>query len=718
MIASRFSSRVSRIFANSVLTTDVARAWRSSVALVVVWVACLLTGHAAAVFVAAPAAQNVAMLDVRGDYRARAVILLALTAMLSLSVFAGTLAGNHVLSATLMIGVLALLVGGWRHLSGDYGANFALASGLLFLLGLSDPGDWHRAQSLMLATCLGGLGGILMQLSSWLVRPQHALRHAVAEAWVAASDLVLAMRTETDQGERCRHDLAGKEGTLRATVDRTLRAIAATTSRRNPLFATHLDDTTQLAARLAMRTTAFHTSLETVASQPGFAAVAPTLDSALRALSSAMRSVALTVIMHRPEQLIALEVRLRRATDLLLVLDGRLAALNLPETEVASVRHLLAHVAELLPEVRTTLGETVDQGSAHSGFALRLPELGGLSVSSLGAWINPSAQIDWVLVRYTLRIAAVMMLAVAVYKGFGIHRGHWIVFTALVVLQPDYGATREKLGQRLIGTLAGSLLGSLLLWVKMPLGWFVFCASVMAFCFAYFLRRRYGLAVFFVTIMIVLMTEAVMPVHLDFTISRLLATLAGGVLALLAAVFLWPKWENEQSPRIIASALRANRKYLEIVAAHLVRGEPFTGPVVLAKREAERANSRASASLQRLLAEPSRRKTDAEQVAALTTYNQRLTRAVTMLGQHLNQRIIFTKPNIAAAALAAGECIESLAVQLESGQAAATIAWPDIEPPPGISAGEALIYGGLTKIVTEIEAMTLAAAPAPAVQSC
>lgn len=711
MIASRLSPRLGRLLEHSVLTTDVARAWRSSVALAGVWLICVLTGHAAAAFVAAPAAQNVAMLDVRGDYRARAVILLVLIMTLSLSAFAGALAGHQVLPATLMIGGLALLVGGWRHLSGDYGAHFALASGLLFLLGMSDPGDSHRARDLMLATCLGGFGGILMQLTGWLIRPQHALRHAVAETWVAASDLIQAMRTETDQGQRCRHDFAGKEGALRGTVDRTLRAIDAAASRRRPQFAAHLDDTTQLAARLAMRVTAFHTALETVAARPGFAGVAPTLDSALRALASATRSAALTVIMHRPEQLIALEVRLRRATDLLLVLDGRLATLNMPEAEMATLRQLLAQVAELLPVVRATLTETVDQGAAHSGFALRLPELGGMSVRSLGAWINPSAQLDWVLVRYTLRIAAVMMLAVAVYKAFNIPRGHWIVFTALVVLQPDYGATREKLGQRLAGTIAGSAVGSLLLWVKMPMGWFIFCAAVMAFCFAYFLRRRYGLAVFFVTIMIVLMTEAVMPVHLDFTVARLLATLAGGALALFAAFFLWPKWEHEQSPRIIAAALRANRTYLEAVVAHLIHGEPFTGPVVLAKREAERANSRAAASLQRMLAEPARRKANVEQVAALTTYNQRLTRAVTVLGQHLNQRIGFTQPGIAASAAAADEGIESLVSRLENGQPATTMPWPNIELPSDASADELMIYGGLTKIVTEIEAMTLAAGP-------
>jgi hypothetical protein len=48
MVSSRFSSQAGRLFEHFVLTTDVARALRSSVAMALAWVACLLMGHAAA----------------------------------------------------------------------------------------------------------------------------------------------------------------------------------------------------------------------------------------------------------------------------------------------------------------------------------------------------------------------------------------------------------------------------------------------------------------------------------------------------------------------------------------------------------------------------------------------------------------------------------------------------------------------------------------------
>lgn len=694
------------------LTTDVARALRSSIAFMAAWVACLVAGHPEIAPFAATAAQNVALTDVRGDYRARFAILLTMTVVMAASAMAGTLAGGNILTATLMMGAMALIGGCWRHLSGDYGPNLAVVSALLFLIALAQPGDFHGGAKLAGWIALGGGGAILLQISAWFFRPQHHLRHAVAESWVAASDLITAMRTEADDGRPCAANFGEKENALRATLDRTWNALGAATGKKPTAFMTHLDTATHIAGRLATRVTAFNTAVEALRPRPEFAAIAPTLDSVLRSTASAARSAALTLITHRSEQFIALEVRLRRCAHLIQILDARLAALSAADTDVAQARHLLGQVNELLPVVQSTLAETVDHGTSHSSFPLRLPELGELSTRSLGSWLNPAPQQDSVLVRYSLRVAVVTMLAVAVYKWFDVPRGYWIAFTALVVLQPDYGATRQRAGQRIVGTLAGSVLGTALLWVKLPLPLILVLAGVMAFCFAYVLKRRYGLAVFFVTLMLVLITEAVAPVHLDFTVGRLLSNVAGGVLALLAALFFWPSWEQEQFPKIIAAAMRANRKYLETIGARLIAGEPFTGDAIQTKRGAERANSLATASLQRLLGEPPAQQNNVERAAALMAYNQRVTRALTVLAVHLNRRERLDAGEISRVVEKTGRALENLAHAIEqkreaTEQEALTIAASHREP-AGKETSSDLVHSQFIKVATEIDAMTLA----------
>jgi hypothetical protein len=203
VFAAPISSRLRKAFEHSILTTDVARALRSSVAFVGGWIACLWAGHPEIAPFVATAAQNVALTDVRGDYRVRLAVLLTMTAVMAAAAVAGTVTGGNLFGATLMVGALALMGGAWRHLSGDYGPNLAVVSALLFLIALAQPGNWHSAMWLAAWIALSGAGAILLQISAWFFRPQHHLRSAVAESWVAASDLIAAMRTETDTGEPC-----------------------------------------------------------------------------------------------------------------------------------------------------------------------------------------------------------------------------------------------------------------------------------------------------------------------------------------------------------------------------------------------------------------------------------------------------------------------------------------------------------------------------------
>jgi uncharacterized membrane protein YccC len=264
-------------------------------------------------------------------------------------------------------------------------------------------------------------------------------------------------------------------------------------------------------------------------------------------------------------------------------------------------------------------------------------------------------------------MAVLTMLAVALYKGFQIPRGYWIAFTIVVVMQPDFGSTRRRAGERAAGTFAGSLLASALLWIKMPLPLLDGLAVLTSFGFACFLKRSYGVAIFFVTLMLVLLTEMTAPVHLDFTVARLLSTLAGGCLALIAALFFWPSWEREKFPVLLAAAIRANRVYLESMRTWLGIREAGGEKPLMAKRRAENANRFTAASLQRMLSEPAAQKQDAARSAALTAYNQRLTRALSALAVQLEQGAATLEPGMADAIRSMSNAMEALAHAVENG---------------------------------------------------
>jgi uncharacterized membrane protein YccC len=653
---------VNRLFDHIALQVETGRAVRASAAFTIPLVICHVLGRPGDGMFIAIAAQTIALPDLRGSYAMRLAILATMITVVAGSTLLGLWAGGSIVSATLAMGMLALLGAGWRHLSADYGPPLSVASALLFLLGLAHPGSsaegWHLVGLIM----LGGAGAALLQILFWPFRPQHPLRYAVAESWVAVSDLAASMRGGPTGELPASRSIADSERELRATLDRTFVILGAAEGRQPSALLTHLEEMRREVVHFAMRLLAFHSSLESLLRRPEFARNLPTVDSVFKALSDAARSVAITIITHRRENFAATEVRLRRGEHLILVLAAQLAKAG-PDLGVAQAQAALEQIARVLPCLRKALAETIDHGDARGISPVRLADLTGRSIHSLAAWINPSPVLDPVLVRYALRMASLTMAAVAFYKGFAIPRGYWIAFTIVVVLQPDYGSTRQRAVERIGGTLAGSLLGSALLWIKMPLFLLDGFVAVMAFGFAFFLKRRYGVAVFFVTLMLVLVTETTGPVHLDFTISRLLMNAIGGTVALVSAVLFWPIWEGEKFPTLLAGAIRANRAYLEAIAASLSGDD--ARDLLLIKRRAENADRFASASLQRMLAEPGSDPERGERAASLITYNQRITRACTAITVHLHGDQGIREADLAAAARTIGGVLETLAQTIE-----------------------------------------------------
>ncbi|HSI63831.1 MAG TPA: FUSC family protein, partial [Candidatus Saccharimonadia bacterium] len=459
---------------------------------------------------------------------------------------------------------------------------------------------------------------------------------------------------------------------------------------------------------------------DALARLPEFAGIRPVIDSALKSLGDTARSAAVTLISHQPGNFALTEVRLRRSQHLLQVLDSQLVEAS-GGAEREHLRAAIPPLVEVLERLRGTLGETVEKGSSGFTFPAIPPDIQGRSVRSLAAWINPSPAVYSVLIRYSLRMALLTMVAVGCYKVFAIPNGYWIAFTIVVVLQPDYGSTRQRAAERMGGTLAGSLLGSALLWVKMPSALLLACAVGMAFAFAYFLKRRYWFAVFFVTLMLVLITETMGEVHLDFTIVRTLSNLLGGAVALLAAFAFWPASEEKSFHALLAAAIRANASYARAMVALLGTANAAPAEVLMMKRRAENAEGLVAASLQRLLTEPRGHWEDA---SSLATYNQRITRAFTVMTVHLLHGARQEANETRAAINHVGDILEALASTIEVGWTAAPAAnldahlktMDDLLSRARTAASNAspesqLVLAHLTKGAVEIRAMALALHP-------
>lgn len=697
---------------------DLGRAIRATVAFMVPLLLAIAGWLPIEVTFVAIAAQNIAMVDVRGAYRLRLALLLAMTAVFVGAAALGTVVSEH-LPAALLATVLVAACGGlWRHLSSDYGMALAISSTLVFLIALNSPDGAASVGAHSLAALVGGLWGVTLQIANWPFRPQHPLRRSVSDSWLAVADLFVAM-APAEPGDAAQRvpRIHEAEAALRTTLDKSYADLAIT---RPGLLRQRLEALNLAAARLATRVVALNTALEAVMAERDFSVLAPALQPALTSLTNTSRTVALAAVSRQPAHLALSEVRLRRLGHLLRVLQARLAA-TVHTAAGSQLTEILRQIEQHLPAIHDALRATVDRAEERAAFSLELLDVETWTLRPLASALNLSTHVDPALVRFTLRVAVLLVIGVVAFKTLGLPHGYWLPFTVIVVLQPDYGSTRKRAAQRLIGTFAGSIFASVLLWLELPQTVLAVAIAITIFTFGYLVKRHYARAVFFITLFIVLLTESSGPVTIEFTLERLGSTAAGGALALLAAMFFWPVWERDRFPPILAAALRANRAYLRLLIVRLTEGGAYDPVAIAAKRRAETANSTVFSSLQRMSGDPKNRQEGLEQAATLANGNQRLTRALTVLALHLTAGAPLRRPEVAQFAQLAEDALEALARSVEDGAPAdfapLLTVLENFSPrePAGGAPHEHWVFAQFTRAATELSAMLLAAASPPAI---
>jgi len=626
----------------------------------------LISGTEAAL--AAFAGHALGGMDVRGAYALRLSLLSGVALVFTGAAWLGAVTGPSLPLAVAATGLIALGAGAWRHGLGEYGPAVAGSAALLFFLVLAAPRIEATPFLAARATLAGGLLCILLHAASWPFLAQHPLRRAVAGSWTALADLAAALPPIDGLAAfRRQEQVVARGHDLRSALDQAGQVLASARGGR-PLIR-ELEALNRAAARLGTALTALEPSLERLIQPPGPGPLAASFRSFLAALVNTSRSLAVAVVGHQAGHLARFEVRLMRLTELLRLLRKRSAARLDGTPEGAHLAEVLAGIQEQLPRLRSELRAAMERAQERGPISFELFDLETWNVRPLASALNFSLNVDPALVRFTFRLAVMMMAGTAIYRFWHLPHGYWIPLCILVVLQPDYGATRARATQRALGTLGGGLAGSLVLWLHLPLWLLLAATAAVCWAFTYFLKRDYAVAVVFITVLMVLQFEAAGAVSAALTLQRLGETMLGCVLALLGALSFWPMWERERFPPLLAEALRANRAFLERLCQGLGGATGVTPwSVTQAKRRAQRANSLVFTSLNRMAGDPRVQQDGIERSAVLANHNLRITRGLSVAAVHCQPGA----PPIAdlePMAQAAGAALEALAAVVEGADA-------------------------------------------------
>jgi len=251
--------------------------------------------------------------------------------------------------------------------------------------------------------------------------------------------------------------------------------------------------------------------------------------------------------------------------------------------------------------------------------------------------------------RHAVRVTAASAGAASLGTWLSPHHTAWVVITTLAVLQPYSGATVKLIAERVIGTLLGSLVVvGVAAWLRSPLALalLMFPLSMAAVVTR---PRSYRLFTFFVTPVFVLIAMR-SPGDWATALDRAGDTVLGGAVALAAAMFIYPGWEQRFGlPGALAAMLRAVESHRDLVlAAPIPRTPADAARIHHSRRTAGMAVSEAETSLERRLAEPLRRGADEERALEQITFARRLVLAVTTLDMLATHAAPGTRPPEAA----------------------------------------------------------------------
>ncbi len=562
------------------------------------------------------------VVDPGGPLRRRFVVMLGFVAAGAVLLAAFSVLRGIALWLVLPFAAVVLFGGMMMRVWGQHWQSPGNMLAVMMLLAVDAPLRPREAPLIGLTFGLGGLWALLLALVLWRIHPYGPARRANAEVW---DRLASATRELRRLAEAQLASAAGgppvdlqdwdvharaRRGAIRAAIERARSVTGETLRARGPSGASGALSLIRLEA-------------------------ADQLFGLLIALADIVEGAG------TPQRRAALRL-LRRIEPLL-----RLAARVVGQRRTLPTGRLLDHVERL---VATSTGDSmIDRAAAGIAEKLRIPltpapgepAAGTAAPGRLPGWrrriASPlAANLRWdsAVLRHAARVTVLVCPALLWTQLARNDYTHWLTITLVLVLQPYFAATSQRALERIGGTLVGGLVAGSLAWVahtplQVALMLPVLCTLALA------MRQvSYGLFIAFYTPVIVLLVESARPGESEWMIAamRMLFTLAGGLLALLGILVLWPSWEPGRLGQALRTTLLAHASYAGIVL-RLPLGEADEAAASRARRAAGLASNNLEASLSRAMQEPrARRSASTEAVLTADAILRRIAGRLAALG--------------------------------------------------------------------------------------
>jgi uncharacterized membrane protein YccC len=194
--------------------------------------------------------------------------------------------------------------------------------------------------------------------------------------------------------------------------------------------------------------------------------------------------------------------------------------------------------------------------------------------------------------RHALRVTIAVAVGFWLGRLLPLTNAYWIVMTTVIILKPGYSLTKQRNGQRIVGTLIGCAASiAMIMFVKEPhiLLVVMFASMVMSYSLLLF---NYTASVVFTSSYVLLMFHLLAPGSMRIIGERAIDTVVGCAIA-IAASHLFPYWEYRLMGKLVNNMINATRQYLE--ASWWWSGKPAAAVVATVTEAGARAPAAAMA---------------------------------------------------------------------------------------------------------------------------
>jgi uncharacterized membrane protein (TIGR01666 family) len=222
--------------------------------------------------------------------------------------------------------------------------------------------------------------------------------------------------------------------------------------------------------------------------------------------------------------------------------------------------------------------------------------------------------------KHAIRVSLVCLVGFITAKTIAMgHHSYWVLLTIIVILKPGFSLSKQRNYQRLIGTIAGGIIGILiLLLVKDKTIEFIFLIVFMMGTYS-FLRLNYRISVIFMTPYVLILFKLLgvgMVVE-----ERIIDTIIGSTIAFIASYLIFPSWEFEQIQDNLKAVIYANVNYLVKIAESIWGMEVSTQDYKLARKDVFVKSANLSAAFERMTSEPKSKQKNIKEVHKFVVLN-------------------------------------------------------------------------------------------------